>query len=261
MVSEQHTIETPENVSFAYDVAGIGSRFLATLVDSLIQYTLLAVLFIVFLLIEYFGTAFALPSAVRSLAPVFLLIALFVVQFGYFLVFELVTGGQTPGKQLFGLRVIKENGYPLSPLDTIIRNLVRIIDFFPVWYGVGIIVMFLNERARRLGDYAAGTLVVKIRDEVKLNDLRTVPAAAMNLPDLPGLENLRESDIELIESFLERRAQMRDTDALARSIASGIRARINTPEAAEHAAAVSNEQFLQQVATVYRRAHQNPKVL
>ena len=260
-MSEQHTIETPENVSFAYDIAGIGSRFLATLVDSLLQGTVFAVLLIVFALIEYTGAAFALPSALISLAPLLLLIALFVVQFGYFLLFELVTGGQTPGKQLFGLRVIKENGYPLSPLDSIIRNLVRIIDFFPFAYGVGIIVMFLNDRARRLGDFAAGTLVVKIRDDVKLSDLRSEPTAAVNLPELHGLENLRESDIELIESFLERRARMRNTDGLARSIASGIRARLNTREVDEHAAAVSNEQFLEQVVTVYRRAHQNTKVL
>ena len=260
-MSEQHTIETPENVSFAYDVAGIGSRFLATLVDSLLQGTIFAVLLIVFALIEYTAAASALPAALIRLAPVLLLIALFVVQFGYFMFFELITGGQTPGKQLFGLRVIKENGYPLSPLDSIIRNLVRIIDFFPFAYGVGISVMFLNERARRLGDFAAGTLVVKLRDDVKLNDLRPMPISVVNGPELPRLENLRESDVELIESFLERRARLRDTDGLARSIASGIRARISTREVDELAAGVSNEQFLQQVVIAYRRAHQNGKVL
>jgi uncharacterized RDD family membrane protein YckC len=260
-VSEQHTIETPENVSFAYDVAGIGSRFLAILIDSLIQGTVFAFLLIVFVLLEDAGVSSAMPSALIALVPVLLLSALFVVQFGYFLFFELITGGQTPGKQLFGLRVIKESGYPLSPLDSIIRNLVRIIDFFPFAYGVGIIVMFLNDRARRLGDFAAGTLVVKLRDDVRLNDLQSIPAAPMNLPDLPGLENLRASDVELIESFLERRATLRNSDKLAGSIASGIRARINTSAVDTHAATVPDEQFLRQVVAVYRRAHQGAKAL
>lgn len=258
-MSEQHTIETPENVAFAYDVAGIGSRFLATLVDSLIQSTVFAALFIIFALTELIGASSRLPSAVLSLAPLILLVALFVVQFGYFLIFELITGGQTPGKQLFGLRVIKENGYPLSPMDSIIRNLVRIIDFFPVMYGVGIIVMFFNDRARRLGDFAAGTLVVKIRDDVKLSELRSVPITSLNLPELPGWEHLHESDIELIESFLERRGKMRDTEGLARSIASGIRTRMDLHETDGQAATASNEQFLQQVVMVYRQAHQNTK--
>jgi uncharacterized RDD family membrane protein YckC len=260
-VSEQHTIETPENVSIAYDTAGIGSRFLATAIDSLIQGTIFAFLLIVFALMEYAGVSSALPSGLVDLIPVLLLLALFVVQFGYFLMFELITSGQTPGKRLFGLRVIKESGYPLSPLDSIIRNLVRIIDFFPFAYGVGIIVMFLNDRARRLGDFAAGTLVVKMRDDVRLNDLVPIPSDPVSLPDLPGLDNLRESDIELIEAFLERRATMRNSEALAASIASGIRALINRREVDEHAATLPNEQFLRQVVAVYRRAHQGAKVL
>lgn len=258
-MSEQQTIETPENVAFAYDIAGIGSRFLATLVDSLIQGTIFAGLLIVFALIELTGAASVLPPAVVTLAPLVLLLALFLVEFGYFLLFEMITNGQTPGKQLLGLRVIKENGYPLSPLDSIIRNLVRIIDFFPVAYGVGLSVMFCNDRARRLGDFAAGTVVVKIRDDLKLNDLRSVPVSVINLPLLPGAEYLRASDIELAESFLERRSKLRDTEGLARTIANGIRARMHSPETDAHAAAVSNEQFLQQVVTTYRQAHQKTR--
>ena len=260
-MSEQHSIDTPENVAFVYDVAGIGSRFLATLVDSLIQGTAFAALVIVFALIEVTGSDGRLPSAVLQLAPVVLLVALFAVQFGYFLLFELLTSGQTPGKQLVGLRVIKENGYPLTPLDSIIRNLVRIIDFFPLAYGIGIIVMFCNDRARRLGDFAAGTLVVKMRSDVKLSELRSAPVTALNLPQLPGWERLRESDIELAESFLARRGAMRDTEALARSIASGFRARMDSPEADAQAAAVGSERFLQQVVMVYRQAHQQAKSL
>ncbi len=255
-MSDQYIIETPENISFGYDVAGIGSRFLATLIDTLIQGTVYVFLVVVFVLIQNTSVLLGLPRELVSLLPILLLITLFVVQFGYFLAFELFTGGQTPGKRLFGLRVIKENGYPLAPLNCIIRNLVRIIDFFPFAYGIGVIVMFLNDRAKRLGDFAAGTLVVKMRDEVKLSDLQRASTPSVYTPDLPGLEQLREADIELIESFLQRRGQLKDTGALAGTIARNIRARMNSPQVEERATTISHEEFLKQVAAAYRKAHQ-----
>jgi uncharacterized RDD family membrane protein YckC len=258
-LSNFYIVDTPENVSFNYDVAGIGSRFLATLIDSLIQGTIYVFLFVVFALVEFTGVLTGLPRQVTALAPVLLLLVLFLVQFGYFLLFELFTGGQTPGKQLFNLRVIKENGYPLSPIDSIIRNLVRIIDFFPVAYGIGVIVMFFNDRARRLGDYAAGTLVVKMRDEVRLSDLQAAaPAANAYVPDLPGIENLNETDIELVESFLKRRSQLRDPAPLADTLARTVRAQLNSPQAEEASLHVSHEEFLRQVMAAYRKAHQKP---
>jgi uncharacterized RDD family membrane protein YckC len=263
-MSNQFIVDTPENVSFAFDVAGIGSRFLAVLIDTLIQATLYVFLFVVLVLIEYAGALNSLPVELANLLPVLLLAVLFLIQFGYFLLFELFTGGQTPGKQLFGLRVIKENGYPLSPLDSLIRNLVRVIDFFPLAYGVGVIVMFLNDRSRRLGDFAAGTLVVKQRDEVKLAALRALRAplaASHGAPDwpgdLPGIENLREPDIELVESFLQRRAQLRNAAALAGTLARTIRARLDMRETGSQAPAISDEDFLRQVLAAYRRTHQH----
>ncbi len=254
-MSEQYIIDTPENISFGYDVAGIGSRFLAALIDTLIQSTLYVFLFVVFALVQ--TLPLRLPRELTALAPVILLVALFIVQFGYFMFFELITGGQTPGKRLFNLRVIKENGYPLAPIDSVIRNLIRIIDFFPFAYGIGVIAMFLNDRAKRLGDFAAGTLVVKLRDEVKLSSLQS-PTVSGYAPELPGIENLRESDVELIESFLQRRTQLRDSGTLAGTIARNIRARINSPEVEQRAAYISHEEFLKQVAAAYRKAHQRP---
>jgi uncharacterized RDD family membrane protein YckC len=257
-LSNSYVVETPENVSFGYDVAGIGSRFLAALIDTLIQGTIYVFLFVVFALIEFTGVLSALPRQISNLAPVLLLLVIFLVQFGYFLLFELFTGGQTPGKQLFNLRVIKENGYPLAPIDSIIRNLVRIIDFFPVAYGVGVIVMFFNDRARRLGDYAAGTLVVKLRDEVRLSDLQAAKPVSPYVPDLPGIENLNEGDIELVESFLQRRPQLRDPAPLAGTLARTIRSRLNTPQAEEASLNISHEAFLRQVVAAYRKARQKP---
>jgi len=85
----------------------------------------------------------------------------FVITSGYFMVFEILWNGQTPGKRLVGLRVIRESGYPIRPVDAVIRNLVRIVDWLPLVYGVGVLVMLLNQRSRRLGDFASGTIVVR----------------------------------------------------------------------------------------------------
>ena len=254
-MSEQYIVNTPENISFGYDVAGIGSRFLAVFVDTLIQGTLYVFLFIVLVLIEGLDAAVPLPRQLRDLAPILTVAVLFLIQFGYFMGFELITGGQTPGKRLLNLRVMKDNGYPLAPLDSVIRNLIRIIDFFPFAYGIGVIVMFLNDRSKRLGDFAAGTIVVKLRDEVKLSSLSS-QAPTGSAPEWPGIENLREADVELIESFLERRAQLREPGALAGTIARTVRSRLGSPAADERASALSDAEFLRQVALAYRKAHE-----
>lgn len=256
VVTDQYTIETPENISFGYDVAGIGSRFLATLVDSFIQGLVYVFLFIAAIFIFDSDLGRRLPAGVRDLAVVIFLLVIFLVQIGYFIGFEIFMGGQTPGKWLFKLRVIKENGYPLGVADSIIRNLIRIIDFFPVAYGVGVIAMFMNDRAKRLGDYAAGTIVVKLRDQITLSELQQAAALPTYMPELPGIENVRPADIELIESFLQRRRQLKDTSALSGAIARAIRARMNSPQVEEHAAHISNEDFLKQVVLAYRKYRQ-----
>ncbi len=257
-MSDQYIIETPENISFGYDVAGIGSRFLAVLIDTLIQGTLIIFLFVVLLLISFTDVFHSLPPEITNWIAALMILMIFVIYVGYFLFFELFTGGQTPGKRLFGLRVIKENGYPLSPTDSIIRNLVRLVDFFPFAYGVGVITMFLNDRSKRLGDFAAGTLVVKMRDQLKLSDLQSPIGLSAYAPDLSGLENLRAADIELIESFLQRRQQLKDSSTLAGTIARNVRARLNSPEVEEQAAYLSHEEFLKRVVIAYRKAHQRP---
>jgi len=108
----------------------------------------------------------------------------FAIFWGYYIVFEMAWNGQTPGKRWIGLRVIKVNGYPISLVDSTIRNLVRVVDFLPAYYGLGVIAMFANAQARRLGDFAAGTVVVKERKEVTLESLR--PPAAVSAPPAPA---------------------------------------------------------------------------
>jgi len=254
-MSEQIVIETPENIAFGYDVAGIGSRFLATLIDVLLQGTLTVIFVFMIVLIGMTQVFANLPGWVSQAAWILAILGFFVIQFGYYIAFELFMDGQTPGKRLFNLRVIKENGYPLAVIDVLIRNLVRVIDFFPFAYGVGVITMFLNDRAKRLGDYAAGTLVVNVHEQVKLSQLQASAAVVSAPAAAPGIEYLHEPDIELAESFLQRRANLKNADVLAARIAATIRARIDDPAAVRASATLPDTVFLQNVVAAYRQAH------
>jgi len=98
----------------------------------------------------------------------------FVVAWAYYLLFELAWSGQTPGKRVVGVRVIRENGYPIRAWDAVVRNLVRIIDGPPFGVVIGLLAMLLNARSRRLGDFAAGTIVVR---EVKHRSVSSITAA------------------------------------------------------------------------------------
>lgn len=222
--ADQFVVETPENIRFGYEVADIGSRFLAILIDTLIIGVLEIVFsFAAFVLTNQL-TRLELPRFIGDYLAVIFILASFLIFFGYFIILEIFLNGETPGKRLFHLRVIKDNGYPLSPMDAVIRNIIRVIDFFPALYGVGVIVMFSNKRAKRLGDYAAGTLVVKMHNQVRLRDL--TPALAQPFPASPLLTNLgdsvrrlTENEIELAETFLLRRAQMTDPAPMTMQIA------------------------------------------
>ena len=194
---------TPERVSLEYDIAGIGSRGAAAIVDTLIQATALTVLSIALL------SAAAIMSSPLGLgAPLgrggtALLVGLFalvilVVTSGYFMFWEILWSGQTPGKRLVGVRVIRENGYPLRPVDAVVRNLLRIVDWLPLFYGVGVMVMLLNGRARRLGDFASGTIAVRERAPL-------MPTAVVREPAGRALAPV---DATLVRDFLARRVGM-----------------------------------------------------
>src|SRR5579859_3126115 len=164
MASAEYSVLTPERVSLQYDIAGIGSRGAAAIVDTTIQYIALGVILIA--LFAGSAASNALFNAGGSGGAAVLLVgllglALLVVTNGYFTLFEILWNGQTPGKRMVGLRVIRENGYPMRPIDAVIRNLVRIVDWLPGVYGVGVLTMLFNSRSRRLGDFASGTIVVR----------------------------------------------------------------------------------------------------
>jgi uncharacterized RDD family membrane protein YckC len=179
-------VATPERVSFGYQVAGLGTRAIAQLLDLLI---VLAIL--IALIIAASAAAALLNSSI--LADLIIIIGSFVVIFGYFWVSEAMWSGQTLGKKAFRLRAVGDRGEPLTFVQAGIRNVVRIVDFLPYGYGVGVVVLFINGKGKRLGDIAAGTIVVKDSDHVWLwqlpgarpSDMPAGPAAAGTQQPVP----------------------------------------------------------------------------
>ncbi|MBW3622892.1 MAG: RDD family protein [Armatimonadetes bacterium] len=164
-------VRTPENVEITHALAGIGSRFLAVLVDHTIQVALLLLLlfgmgFLVGGLRDWAGGLDDLAN-LSGWAFALLIAFGFLIVWGYFIYFETAWNGQTPGKRLLNIRVVKDNGSPIDFFSAATRNIVRFIDFLPSSYAIGIIVMFFSPAYKRVGDYAAGTVVVKEYREPK----------------------------------------------------------------------------------------------
>jgi len=169
---EKVQILTPENVRLEYEVADIGSRSMALIYDTLIQALLVLVVLVPLLLASLNKSVGLLDRAADKVVHstwtmVFAVIFLFLVYQGYFLLFEAFWGGRTPGKQSLGLRVVMEDGRALTFRAALIRNLLRAADFLPGLYATGVVVAFCNSGARRIGDWAAGTQVVKVGKQAK----------------------------------------------------------------------------------------------
>jgi uncharacterized RDD family membrane protein YckC len=163
---DQLTIDTPEQVSLRFPVAGVGSRFLAILIDTLLQIACYVAIILIFVLIVTSAPKTATGGLSRSgekwLVAILILIH-FVMYWGYFTLFEGLKNGQTPGKMLFKLRVIQDSGRQITFFEAMTRNLIRVVDMIPSFYLVGVISMLCNRQHKRLGDLAAGTLVVHER--------------------------------------------------------------------------------------------------
>ena len=229
-------IQTPENVAFGYQVAGIGSRFLACLVDTIIAGLLQLVVLVLFVLIlnAFGGSPFSQQLSAWLVAVLGLIAALF--YWGYYVFFEILWNGQSPGKRWVGLRVIRADGTPVTLSESLIRNLARLVDFLPAAYGIGIVTMFIDRQSRRLGDLAAGTLVVQDHASLSLQELSANRVANLRAQGLPKsvvdgfpVERLTNNDLSLIEDFLRRREQLTHREALALQILSSLYQRMGLP--------------------------------
>ena len=155
---EYDFIETPENVELRQRLAGIGTRLIAGVIDHL----LIAGLFLL-LMLGLWALGFSLDFLSRTMPMqllALLMIGGFLIYWGYFTFFEMLMNGQSPGKRRMKIRVVKEGGAPITFTDIVIRNLIRAVDALPVVYGVAGICMFFTKRVQRLGDLAAGTVVI-----------------------------------------------------------------------------------------------------
>src|SRR5467141_1577366 len=171
-------VSTPERVSFDYQVAGLGTRGVAQILDLLIVGALL----IAMVFVAVAAASYTQSGTVGTLVFAF---GAFVIVFGYFWISEALFSGQTLGKRAFRLRAVGDRGEPLTWMQAGIRNVVRIVDFLPYGYGVGVVVLFAIGRGKRLGDLAAGTIVVKDSDHVWLWQLARATRPAPRPPPPP----------------------------------------------------------------------------
>ncbi|MGH7546815.1 MAG: stage II sporulation protein M [Gemmatimonadales bacterium] len=199
-------IETPEHVAVHLELAGVGSRAAAALLDTLLVTLALLVLRV---LAGALGLG-EIGTALEGWALAVLILLSFLTFFGYFALFEALNGGRTPGKQALGLRVVMETGHPVTPAAAMVRNLVRLLDcYFPLLpFLPGLVMVFLHRRNQRLGDLAAGTIVV--RDRPLDWALGPAPAreAAAEEPLETGPPELSEDEFRLLDQFLARADQL-----------------------------------------------------
>jgi uncharacterized RDD family membrane protein YckC len=270
-IGDQLSIATPELVAIEFPLAGIGSRFVAVLLDYLLQAAAVIILTIIFalLLSGTSGGGGARSAAADNLSTkwaIAIVIAIpFLLEWAYFALFEAFWHGQTPGKRIMKIRVIQQTGRPVSLFESLGRNLVRIVDWLPSFYVIGVISMFVTKRQQRLGDLIAGTLVVHERPlEAPLESIgssRTFtsavfqPAAAAPPPrvsQLPtdAVARLTMADLQTLEHYLSRRLDvpMETRAMLAARISQNISQKMNYAIPA----GMNQEAFLEEAAYALR---------
>ena len=215
---ETLVIETPERVPLHFALASIGNRFLACALDHFLQ---IFVMLVIALLLAWLGDAARWYEQLRG-APkwvlALLIVAVSAIWSGYFAAFEWAWGGQTPGKRWLKLRVIREDGRPVTFWEAAARNTVRVFDMMPwigiPFYSVGLVSVFVSSRDQRVGDFVAGTVVVREREAQAptFEQVFSAPTsdAALRRSFKPvaftaDLRQLGEAEIEVVEAFLRRR--------------------------------------------------------
>ncbi len=191
-------VETPEHVTLDLEIAGIGSRGLAAILDMVFLVGGLFAAFVALSILVGFG------FTLGSWGAAVLLLGGFAVWTGYFIFFEGLRRGQTPGKRMVGIRVLMDTGHAVTPAAAAVRNLLRLADFLPPPYLLGTVLVAFHPRGKRLGDLFAGTIVVRDRPGEVMPE-RT-PSVAPDTP--PGLPELTDDEYRLLEQFQRREGQL-----------------------------------------------------
>ncbi|HEX5323036.1 MAG TPA: RDD family protein [Capsulimonadaceae bacterium] len=218
-------ITTPENIALEYELAGLGTRFTANIVDTFLQ--LLAIVgvsllgILLFMLVIWAADRAGWAGVanffrhLRTFATAALIIVTFIIFWGYHIYYELKWNGQTPGKRQLGLRVIREGGYPINGYGAAMRNLLRVVDFLPLFYSVGIFSILLSANYQRIGDLVGGALVVKQRAPQSLAGLLRVAQILPEHLDPAALAIIGRHAYELtpdeyraVRHFTDRRRQL-----------------------------------------------------
>jgi uncharacterized RDD family membrane protein YckC len=225
-------IETPERVPLAFALASIGNRFLAVAIDHFIQYFVIFVVAWALLSISGVGSLETIENSeffqeMPKWTIAVMIVVLFLIFAGYFVFFEWLWNGQTPGKRLLKLRVIREDGRPITLWEALARNLLRIFDAVPGFvlpvYSIGLITIFLSNRDQRVGDVFAGTVVVRERTDEAPTFAETfsnpvADAAFRRVQKRVGFQadvnSITEREIEVAESFLRRRWDLTERQRL-----------------------------------------------
>ena len=213
-------IETPERVPLHFALASIGNRFLACAIDHTIQALALGLIFGVALILANFTILEQTMTSAPKWVYAVMFILLYLVLSGYFVFFEWAWSGQTPGKRWLKLRVIREDGRPVTFWEACVRNLLRSFDIQPApFYSIGLISVFSTRRDQRVGDLVAGTVVIRER-EAEAPAFSQVFAAPVSDPALrrsfkpvdftANLASLTDAEIQVVEVFLRRRWDLPD---------------------------------------------------
>jgi len=203
---QHHGVETPEHVEVHFELAGVGSRMAAGLLDLLFLFLGLMVLWVGGGVIV--GGVLSRQGTLQGWFAAVMVLLMFSGVWGYFTLFEALNGGRTPGKQLLGIRVVMDTGRSITPPAAVIRNLVRLLDcYFPIPFAPALVTMFLHPSNKRPGDLAAGTIVVRDRPTDWVLGAATESASPAD-PIETGPPELSEDEFRLLDRFLARLSEL-----------------------------------------------------
>jgi len=234
-------------VQLEFPLAGIGSRFLALFVDSLIQFV---TMFVLFIALAILGAGISLSPELGKWAVALCIFVFFLLYWGYFAIFETLWKGQTPGKRQAGIRVIRDSGREITAKEAIGRNLLRSVDLLPGFYAVGMLSVFLSSQNKRLGDYVSGTVVVHDRPPEESQPFWNTRHDDQTA--FAGIEKITPDEIQMIEAFLLRRLDLAPTirQQSAQRIADHVSTKVEATEDQKR----DLENFLELVVRQFRKS-------
>lgn len=273
-------ILSAENIEFQVETAGLSSRFAAVMIDMTLQFIAFMLVLVLALWVSYSLPAGEVAQYFEAFGSGLLIITIFFIFYAYFFIFEWLWAGQTPGKRWLGLRVLHADGMPVTWWPVFVRNLLRIIDFMPFFYGAGSLIAVLNTHNQRIGDQVAGTVVARERRGGEKKPVLQISEAIeaflhpgeesprretpVDTPIAPSIDvqridndpagaavraRLDQEDYELVRDYLARREQLPEAarKRLVESLAMRLAIKLNRPAPAEF----EREALLEEVARAF----------